>query len=138
MLYMLDTDISSYIMRRRPRAVLEALEERAAARARLVISSITYAELRLGARRSAATQKHQTLIDAYCQRLAQVLPWDAAAADAFADLQANLLTVGTPIGVNDAMIAGHALASGAVLVSNNQRHFARVPGLKLENWASDG
>lgn len=137
MLYMLDTDSSSYIMRRRPHGVLRALEDKVVQRARLVISSITYAELRLGARRSAVVQKHEALIDAYCQRLTEILPWDAAAADAFATLQADLLGAGTPIGVNDAMIAGHALAAGAVLVSNNQRHFARVPGLKLENWAED-
>ena len=135
MLYMLDTDISSYIIRQRPLAVLQMLQQKAGQKDELVISSITYAELRLGAQRSSVASKQHALIDGFCHRLSNVLPWDAQAADAFAKLQAELLTSGAIIGTNDAMMAGHALSVEATLVTNNQRHFSRVSGLKLENWA---
>ena len=62
------------------------------------------------------------------------MAWDAKAADEFAVLQAGLLKIGTPIGGNDAMIAAHALSIGCVLVTDNRKHFSRVPGLKIENW----
>jgi tRNA(fMet)-specific endonuclease VapC len=75
------------------------------------------------------------VIDDFCHRLNAIVAWDAAAADHYARIQAKLLTAGTPIGANDAMIAGHALSTGATLVTNNQRHFQRVQSLTLENWA---
>ena len=62
------------------------------------------------------------------------MAWDATAAEEFAVLQAELLKIGKPIGRNDAMIAAHALSIGCVLVTKNRKHFARVPGLKIENW----
>ena len=54
--------------------------------------------------------------------------------DEFAVLQAELLKIGKPISGNDAMIAAHALSIGCILVTNNRKHFSRVPGLKIENW----
>lgn len=134
--YMLDTDTTSFIMRRSPPAVLDTLQAKVADKAALVISSITYAELRLGAERSATAAKYHQLIDLFCERLNSVLAWDRAAADHFARLQAALLAAGTPIGANDAMIAGHALSADCVLVSNNQKHFGHVPDLSLENWVA--
>jgi tRNA(fMet)-specific endonuclease VapC len=62
------------------------------------------------------------------------LPWDEAAATQFATVAADLHKAGTPIGSMDAMIAGHAIAAGAVFVTNNSRHFERVAGLNVENW----
>jgi len=65
----------------------------------------------------------------------RILPWDAQAVDETARLRALLAAKGTPISNNDAAIAGHALAIGCVLVTNNSREFTRVPGLLLEDWA---
>lgn len=65
-----------------------------------------------------------------------VLSWDTAAVDATAAIRADLAARGTPIGANDASIAGHAIAAGAVLVTHNSREFARVAGLALEDWAA--
>lgn len=135
LLYMLDTDFASFVMRRAPKSVLDTMQAKVAEKAGLVISSITYSELRLGAERSATAAQYHRLIELLCERLNGVLAWDSAAADHFARLQAGLLAAGAPIGDNDAMIAGHAQSSGCVLVSNNRRHFSRVPGLTLENWA---
>jgi tRNA(fMet)-specific endonuclease VapC len=134
MQYMLDTDSASYVIRRFPQSVLDTMEVKAVEKAALVISSITYSELRLGAERSAAAEKYHQLIDIFCERLNGVLAWDATAAEYFARLQASLLAAGTPVGDNDAMIAGHAQSTDSILVSNNQKHFGRVSGLTLENW----
>ncbi len=56
--------------------------------------------------------------------------------DATTEIKAALTAAGTPIGPNDTAIAGHAIAAGAVLVTNNVREFERVPGLVLEDWAN--
>jgi len=61
--------------------------------------------------------------------------WDAAAADHYGDIRVALERKGTPIGAMDMMIAAHARSMNAVLVTNNTKHFRRVPGLKVENWA---
>ena len=135
--YMLDTDTVSYVIRRTPASVIEAMQAKAAEGSTLVISSITYAELRLGAERSAAAAKHHRLIDLFCERLSAILAWDAAAADQYARVQAALWAAGTPIGGNDTLIAGHALSADCILVSNNQKHFRHIPGLALENWADN-
>ena len=134
MLYMLDTDICSYIQRQHPIAVLETMQAKSQAGHALCISVITYAELRLGAARSNNKHKYDLLISEFCERLDSIQSWDLSAADHFAELQAMLFSKGTPIGVNDGMIAAHALSIGAVLVTNNQKHFSKVPNLKLTNW----
>lgn len=137
MLYMLDTDMCSYIIRKRPISVLETLQKKSELGASICISAITYAELLLGAERSQAREKHLNLISGLVERLDKVLPWDAEAAESFSQLQAYLFSQGTPIGNNDTMIAGHALSVDAMLVTNNQRHFRKVPDIKLENWNSN-
>ena len=63
-----------------------------------------------------------------------VMPWSAQAADEYSRLRTFLQRQGTPIGNMDLLIAAHALAENAVLVTNNLREFGRVPGLQLENW----
>jgi tRNA(fMet)-specific endonuclease VapC len=136
MLYMLDTDICSYIQRQHPIAVLETMQAKSEAGHVLCISVITYAELRLGAARSSNKHKYDLLISEFCERLDSIQSWDSRAADHFAELQAVLLRKGTPIGANDGMIAAHALSIEATLVTNNQKHFSKVPDLKLNNWVN--
>jgi tRNA(fMet)-specific endonuclease VapC len=136
MLYMLDTDICSYIQRQHPIAVLKIMQAKSEAGHFLCISVITYAELRLGAARSSNKNKYDFLTSEFCERLDSIHPWDTSAADHFAELQALLLSKGTPIGINDSMIASHALSIEAVLVTNNQKHFSKVPNLKMNNWVN--
>lgn len=133
--YMLDTNICSYIMRERPASVLERLQARVEERHRIVISVVTYYEMLLGTVGRNASPRHAQLVDAFVLRLSAILPWEAAAAVEAARLKQALAEKGTPIGGNDMMIAGHALAEGCVLVTNNVREFARVPQLRFENWA---
>ena len=133
--YMLDTNICSFIMRERPESVLARLETAVTSQHRIVVSAITYSEMRFGAISSRASPKVTGMVDAFVQRLDAILPWDAAAVDETARLRAHLAAQGTPIGNNDAAIAGHALIASCVLVTNNTREFARVPHLTLEDWA---
>ncbi|MFQ0828961.1 type II toxin-antitoxin system VapC family toxin [Serratia fonticola] len=132
--YMLDTNICSFIMREQPEAVIKRLEQAVLRNHRIVVSAITYAEMRFGAIGKKASLRHAQLVDAFCARLDAVLPWDWAAVDATAEVKAALSAAGTPIGPNDTAIAGHAIAADAILVTNNTREFARVPDLKLEDW----
>ena len=129
-IYMLDTNICSFIMREQPEAVLKRLEQAVLRGHRIVVSAITYAEMRFGATGPKAAPRHVQLVDAFCA----ILPWDRAAVDATTEIKVALRMAGTPIGPNDTAIAGHAIAAGAVLVTNNTREFERVPGLVLEDW----
>lgn len=133
--YMLDTNICSFIMREQPEAVLKRLEQTVLRNHRIVVSAITYAEMRFGAVGKKASPRHAKLVDAFCARLDAVLAWDRAAVDATTEIKVALAAAGTPVGPNDTAIAGHAIAASAILVTNNTREFARVPGLELEDWS---
>ena len=133
-MYMLDTCICSFIMREQPEAVLKRLAQAVLRNQRIVVSAITYQEMRFGATGPKASPRHIGLVDAFCARLDTILPWDRAAVEATTEIKVALRLAGTPIGANDTAIAGHAIAAGAVLVTNNTREFARVAGLVFEDW----
>ena len=132
--YMLDTNICSYIMREHPPAVIEKLTQCIMRRHRVVVSAITYAEMRFGAVGKKASPRHSQLVDAFVSRLDAVLPWDRAAVDATTRVKIALAAAGTPIGPNDTAIAGHAISANVILVTNNSREFKHVEGLSLEDW----
>jgi tRNA(fMet)-specific endonuclease VapC len=136
MIYMLDTNICSFIMRERPPSVLDRLQQAVELQNSVAISVITYYEMLLGAIGRNASPRHATLIEAFVARLSVILPWDRAAAEEAMRIRRDLSAKGTPIGGNDAMIAGHALAADCVLVTNNSREFSRVAGLHVEDWAT--
>lgn len=129
-LYMLDTNAASEAIRGHPN-LDRRLQELAPGT--WCISAVTCSELRFGmARRPEAVRLHR-LVHGFL-RIAPVLPWDVQAATRHGDLRAYLKASGTPIGDFDEMIAAHALAVDAVVVTDNTRHFKRVPGLVVENW----
>jgi tRNA(fMet)-specific endonuclease VapC len=132
--YMLDTCICSFIMRELPESVLQRLAREVSRNNRIVISAITYAEMRYGQIGKKASAKHKSLVDEFAKRLDAVLAWDQHAVDATVEVMRALGDAGTPIGSNDTAIAGHAIASGCTLVTNNLREFSRVPGLAYEDW----
>ena len=132
--YMLDTNICSYIMRRRPESVLHQLEQACAQQHRIVVSAITYAEMRFGASSPKASPRITPMVDAFVQRLDAVLPWDAAAVDETAAIRRYLAERGIPISQNDTAIAGHALSQDCILITHNVREFQRVPRLISEDW----
>lgn len=131
---MLDTCICSFIMRERPETVLQRLASAVERNNRIVISAITYAEMRYGQIGKKASPKHKTLVDEFVKRLDAVLPWDQSAVDAMLESKFQLAQAGLLIGENDTAIAGHAIASGCTLVTNNVREFSRVEGLVFEDW----
>ena len=135
--YMLDTNICSFIMREHPAAVIEQLELAVKDRSRIVVSAITYAEMRYGASSPKAPKKIEGLVNSFIRRLDAVLPWDAEAIDRTVEIRKELARRGTPIGENDAAIAGHALSSDSILVTNNTREFSRVDGLRLVDWLTN-
>lgn len=129
--YMLDTNICIYIINARPPAVLERFRrERLGS---ISISSVTAAELAFGVAKSGSARNREAL-EMFLAPL-EVLPFDASAIWHYGDLRAALERRGEPIGALDTMIAAHAMASNTILVTNNTREFARVAGLRLENWA---
>ena len=130
-LYMLDTDTSSYIIRQRPESVRTRFN--ALQLEQICISIITYAELLYGVERSSSTKVNRAVVDSFAHHLV-IRHWDEAAAGHYAQIRTHLETSGTPIGGMDMQIAAHARSLGAVLVTNNIRHFERVDGLVLENW----
>lgn len=132
--YMLDTCICSFIMRDHPEAVIKRLITEVQLGNRIIISAITYAEMRYGQIGKKASAKHKILVDEFVRRLDAVLPWDQRAVDATVEVMRVLTKAGTPIGPNDTAIAGHAIATGCTLVTNNVREFGRVHGLVYEDW----
>jgi tRNA(fMet)-specific endonuclease VapC len=128
--FMLDTDTVSFALRGQGAVGSRLLDHRPS---EVSISSITLAELRYGADLRRSRRLH-TLIDTFVASIA-VAPFEDEAADRFGSVAAALRHAGTPIGSLDTLIAAHALALGATLVTNNTRHFERVPGLRTENWA---
>lgn len=121
-------------MREQPITVLQKLQAVVGKQHRIVISAITYQEMQYGLLGKKASPKHAVLVQEFLKRVDEILPWDKAAVDATTNVKRDLMAKGTPIGNNDTAIAGHAIATGSVLVTNNTREFQRVKGLKLEDW----
>jgi tRNA(fMet)-specific endonuclease VapC len=131
-MYMLDTDICIYIIKQKPESVfnhLKLLEPW-----QLAMSAITFAELMNGAKKSQHVQENVTKLNVLAELL-NILPFDRRAADFYGDVRSSLEKRGQIIGSNDLLIAAHALSLGLILVTNNEKEFKRVDGLKIENWA---
>ncbi|HEV7923656.1 MAG TPA: type II toxin-antitoxin system VapC family toxin [Thermoanaerobaculia bacterium] len=127
---MLDTDSVSFALRGQGRVAQRILQHRPS---QICISSITLAELRYGATRRSSRKLHE-VIDAFTADVA-VMAFDDACAGLFGVIAAELAKRGAVIGEFDALIAAHAVALDLTLVTNNVRHFARVRGLRVENWS---
>jgi tRNA(fMet)-specific endonuclease VapC len=134
--YMLDTNMCSFIIRQRPAAVVSRLQSATEGQDRIVVSVITYFELLQGTIGREASARHASLVEAFIARVSDVLPWSRTAAEEATMICKSLAGKGTPISLNDAMIAGHAIAAGCVLVTNNLREFSRVATLVVEDWTA--
>ncbi|MCP4045631.1 MAG: type II toxin-antitoxin system VapC family toxin [Gammaproteobacteria bacterium] len=128
--YMLDTNIAIYVIKRRPQEVLATFNQHAG---QLCISSITLAELIHGVEKSAKPDHNLRQVEDFISRLT-VLEYGTKASAHYGNIRAVLERKGTPIGINDLHIAGHARSEGMTLVTNNMKEFERVEGLRLENW----
>jgi tRNA(fMet)-specific endonuclease VapC len=131
--YLLDTDICSYAIKRKEAALLGRIREGLIAE-EIAISVITRGELLYGLALlpeaiSLARAVHAFLDTVPC------LDWNKEAANRYATLRALQKNNGRPIGYMDTQIAAHALAEHLILVTNNERHYARIDGLQLVNWS---
>jgi tRNA(fMet)-specific endonuclease VapC len=131
--YMLDTNICIYLRQNRPPEVTARFRQMQHGDA--VISVVTYGELLYGAERSQQ-RNHALESLARLVSLLPVVPLPGEAAPAYGEIRAALEAHGERIGGNDLWIAAHAKSAGLTLVTNNEREFKRVLGLKLQNWAS--
>jgi tRNA(fMet)-specific endonuclease VapC len=132
-LRILDTDIASYAIKGRSPGVEARLSELDPST--VCISVITRAELLYGLKRLPSDHRLHVAVRRFL-KIVRSLPWDDEAADFYADIRHQLLTSGQPIGELDMMIAAHSVAAGAILITNNVRHFQRISAaLSLEAWA---
>lgn len=128
--FMLDTDISIFIIKRRPvelQSVFNAYD------GQISISSITLSELLHGVEKSSNPKKNRDNVESFVSRL-EVLEYTPKASAHYGDIRADLKRKGQVIGVNDMHIAAHARSEGLIAVTNNVREFGRVEGLRVESW----
>jgi len=130
--YLLDANIVIYIRQNRPEGVLRRFARLRPGEA--AISVIAYGELLYGAMKSAQPDALERLHQ--FREAIPALPLPVNAAEAYGRIRADLAIRGEMIGNNDLWIAAHALAAELTLVTNNEREFRRVRGLKIQNWAT--
>ena len=132
-LYMLDTNICIYIIKQKPANVINRFKQLRISS--IAISSITLSELEYGVMKSSKPDQNQLALSQFVAPL-EILPYGDDAAQHYGNLRAHLEKQGTPIGSLDTLIAAHALSVNCTLVTNNEKEFARAPGLQIENWIS--
>ena len=132
MKYLLDTNICIYLIKKRPLSVLTMLHKKKLSD--VVISSVTVAELEHGVAKSERPGQNRLALMEFLTPY-DVIPFDAADAVAFGEINTVLERAGKTIGPMDMLIAAQAVSRELILVSNNLREFSRVAGLKTENWA---
>lgn len=127
---LLDTNILSDLVRNPQGRVAARIAE--VGDTAICTSIVVAAELRFGAAKKGSerlTLQLERILSAI-----EIQPFDAPADAAYAELRVHLEAAGSPIGGNDMLIAAHALATDCILVTDNEREFTRVVGLKVENW----
>ena len=132
----LDTNAVIAVLNDRASPVRRKIEAAIASGEALAISSIVLLELRYGAVKSARPERNLQRIADFLAGPIEILPFEPADAEEAGDIRATLEQAGTPIGPYDVLLAGQARRHDALLVTANEREFARVPRLKFEDWAA--
>ena len=131
MKYLLDTNICIYIIKRKPIEVLQKFNNFTPGE--ICISSITLAELQYGVNKSSNPEKNSQALLQFVIPL-EVIDFDYNAAIKYGSIRTDLEKRGIPIGPLDTLIAAHCYSKDLTLVTNNEKEFLRVTGLKVENW----
>ncbi len=131
MRFLLDTNICIYLINRKPRSVIERLRSRQPYD--VAISTITIAELEYGISRSNSPDRNRIALLEFLIPFS-ILDFDQLAAVNYGSIRCSLETEGRPIGPMDLLLAAQAKSRDLILVTNNEREFDRVTGLKVENW----
>jgi len=132
MKYMLDTNICIYLIKQQPPKLLKHFKSHTVGD--IGLSSITLAELRYGVSKSRYIEKNQQALDEFILSL-EIADFDEKAAREYGAIRAELERTGTPIGSMDMLIGTHALALGAILVTNNIKEFKQIKNLKILDWS---
>lgn len=132
--YLLDTIICIYITKHQPEIVRRHFEKHLPNR-NILISVITLGELRFGAEKSQRKEKALKVIDELASMI-QVVELDEKVSDHYAQIRKDLSSKGQIIGSNDLWLAAHARANDWIMVTNNEKEFSRVDGLRIENWTT--
>jgi tRNA(fMet)-specific endonuclease VapC len=130
---MLDTDTCIFLMRGESQKL--EIKVQSVPLQQQLMSAVTFAELSYGVQASASAKRkqNQSTLDSLALHLA-VLDWPQAAARHYAEIRSDLKKRGAQLGAADLMIAAHARAMDAIVVTNNVKDFCRVKGLEVENW----
>ncbi len=132
MTYLLDTNICIYIIKKKVPSVLRRLRTKHPEE--VAVSTITQAELEYGVAGSKHPDQNRIALLQFLLPF-QLLDFDQLAAVQYGPIRASLDAIGRPIGPMDMLLAAQARSRDLVLVTNNEREFRRVEGLKVENWA---
>jgi tRNA(fMet)-specific endonuclease VapC len=130
--YVLDTDICSYLIKGNCPVLVQNLDSRC--NEKISVTAITCAELLFGAEKKRS-QKIKDKIEAIVSK-ANVIAFGEHAAIESSKMRLELEENGVPIGNMDTLIASCVLAEDAILITNNEKHFSRIKGLRIENWTS--
>lgn len=131
MKYMLDTNICIYIIKKKPEQVLKRLAK--IDPSTISLSSITWSELVYGVEKSESRDRNLEALSDFAIPF-EILPWTLTQAEVAGKIRADLAKAGKLIGPYDTQIAAHALSLGLILITNNEKEFKRIEGLKVENW----
>jgi len=131
--YLLDTNICIYIINKKPGTVLKRIQSKRPDQ--VAISTITQAELEYGLSRSKFPERNRAALLQFLFPF-QLLDFDQLAAVQYGTIRSDLESKGKPIGAMDLLIAAQAVSRNLILVTNNEKEFGRVGGLRIENWVS--
>ena len=131
MTYLLDTNICIYVIKQRPASVVKRIQS--VPIEDIGISSITVAELEHGVAKSDHSEANRIALLEFLSPFG-ILDFGQMAAHKYGIIRSTLEKEGRLIGPMDLLIAAHAVSESVVLVTNNEREFARVPNLLIENW----
>ncbi len=129
--YLLDTNICIYIIKKKPKIVLNKFKKFPLGS--IGISTITLAELQFGVRKSSNPEKNLSALNQFIIPL-EIIEFDYNASIEYGFIRAELEKRGTPIGPLDTLIGAHAKSTGLTLVTNNEKEFNRIQHLRIENW----
>jgi len=132
-MYLLDTNICIYIIKKKPIKVFKKFSRLEIGE--LKISSITFAELYFGVYNSQNIEKNLNTIKNFLLPF-EIIDFDEKSAIEYAKIKANLRKKGQIIGELDMQIAGVALSNNLILITNNEKEFNRIENLKIENWVN--
>ena len=133
MMFLIDTNICIYIMNDHPPQVIQKFRKIGVGN--ICISSITVSELQYGAYKSKQIKKNIKRLDEFLSPF-EIISYDESASIHYGKIRSYLEKKGTIIGPLDMLIAAHALSEKLTVITNNEKEFKRVKGLKVENWAT--